>query len=80
MPGSCRDDFAALSVPVLIASGDDDMAGAPRDLAPYLSRCPELTLATLEKTGHSHFAFPSCARLFEQMHQWGRSVSSKKAE
>ena len=80
MPGSCRDYFAALTVPVLIASGDDDMAGAPRDLAPYLSGCPDLTLVTLEKTGHSHFAFPSCAQLFERMHQWGRSVSSIKAE
>jgi len=80
VPGSCREDFAALMVPVLVASGDDDMAGAPHDLAPFLNRCPDLTLVTLKKTGHSHFAFPSCFQLFERMHQWGRCVNPVKPE
>lgn len=70
MPGSVAPECARIEVPVLLGLGDRDMAGPPHAIPASFSASRDVTLLVLPDMGHTHFAFPSCTRLFERLARW----------
>ena len=74
VPGSSSPESAAITVPVLLALGDRDMAGPPHLIPANYPASPDVTLVVLPATGHAHFVFPSRLQLFERMAGWCEAI------
>lgn len=70
IPGSCAPECAQLAIPLLLAAGDRDIAGAPHELPASFSGSGDITLLVLPETGHCHFLFDSRRSLFARAAQW----------
>jgi pimeloyl-ACP methyl ester carboxylesterase len=70
IPGSCAPECARIDVPLLLAVGDRDIAGAPQQIPVSFPASPDITLLVLPETGHSHFLFSSRRQLFERVSGW----------
>lgn len=75
IPGSTEPDCARIDVPVFLAVGDRDMAGAPHSIPASFSGSREVNLLVLPETGHSHFLFASCALLCARLAHWVDGLS-----
>lgn len=78
LPGSSSDACARVEVPVFLAVGDRDMTGPAHLLPASFSGSSDLTLLVLPDTGHTHFIFPSCARLFRRLADWAESTMAEQ--
>ena len=76
IPGSARQECAQLDVPVLLAVGDSDITGPAHLIPAGFSGSNDVTLVVLPETGHTHFIFPTCARLYQRIENWARGVAS----
>ena len=72
IPGSSAPWAARLRVPVFLGIGERDITGPPHEVPASFPASPDVTLHVLAGAGHSHFAFPSCERLFERVANWAR--------
>lgn len=73
IPGAWAPEAAAIRVPLLLVFGDDDICPDPRGVPALFPGTGDITLLVLPATGHSHFVFPSRARLFERFASWALS-------
>jgi len=74
IPGSSAPWAARVRVPVFLGIGERDITGPPHEVPASFPASPDVTLHVLAGSGHSHFAFPSCERLFERVAHWARLV------
>jgi pimeloyl-ACP methyl ester carboxylesterase len=79
LPGSTSDVCAQIDVPVFLAVGDRDMTGPAHALPASFSGSADVTLLVLPETGHTHFIFPSCGRLFQRLADWAHSATVDSA-
>jgi alpha-beta hydrolase superfamily lysophospholipase len=70
VPGSLAPEAARITVPVLLALGDSDIAGPPHAIPASFPACPDLGLLVLPQTGHTHFVFASRETLFRRCAGW----------
>ena len=76
IPGSTSPDCASIEVPVFLGIGDRDICGPTHAVPASFSASHDVTLLILPQTGHSHFLFVSCARLYARLADWARRVQS----
>lgn len=74
LPGNVAPEAATVSVPVLLAHGERDMAGPPVESAAAFTASPDVRVLVLPETGHSHFLFPTRLDLFDRLADWAQSV------
>jgi pimeloyl-ACP methyl ester carboxylesterase len=70
IPGSCAAECAQITVPLLLALGDRDMAGPTHEVPASYPGSSDVTLLVLPATGHAHFLFDSRHHLFERAATW----------
>jgi pimeloyl-ACP methyl ester carboxylesterase len=75
VPGSVQPELDELRVPLFVAMGEHDLAGALDVLPGQLPACPDLTLFLLEGAGHNHNAAPNRRILWQRVARWAASVS-----
>jgi len=80
IPGSSAPWAARVRVPVFLGVGERDITGPPHEVPASFPSSPDVTLYVQPGASHSHFAFPSCERLFDRVANWseerGRSLRS----
>jgi alpha-beta hydrolase superfamily lysophospholipase len=80
IPGSSAPWAARVRVPVFLGVGERDITGPPHELPESFPASSDVTLYVQPGASHSHFAFPTCAVLFERVANWsaerGRSLRS----
>ena len=74
LPGSSAPWAARVRVPVFLGIGERDITGPPHEVPASFPASRDVTLHVLPATGHSHFAHPSCTRLFECVAEWAAAV------
>lgn len=74
LPHMIAADAAAITVPLLLAVGDNDLHGDPHRMPITYSGSKDITLLVLEDTRHNHFIFPSRSRLFERVAYWAENL------
>lgn len=74
IPGGSAPECARLEVPLLLAVGDQDIAGPPHEIPASFSKCPDVTLLVLPATGHCHFLFASRRHLFARAAHWLEAI------
>lgn len=74
LPDIIASDAAAITVPVLIGLGDNDLHGDPYRTPQAYSASPEVTLLVLPDTKHNHFVYPSRTHLFERLANWAENL------
>ena len=74
IPGSSAPECARLNVPILLAVGDQDIAGPPHEIPASFPASPDVTLLVLPATGHCHFLFASRRHLFARASDWLETV------
>jgi pimeloyl-ACP methyl ester carboxylesterase len=67
IPGSSAPWAARVRVPVFLGIGERDITGPPHEVAASFPASHDVVLHVLPGTGHSHFAFATCERLFERV-------------
>jgi len=72
IPGSSAPWAARVRVPVFLGIGARDITGPPHAVPASFPASLDVTLYVQPGAGHSHFAFPSCERLFERVAHWAR--------
>jgi pimeloyl-ACP methyl ester carboxylesterase len=72
--GNVGPELAAISVPVLIAVGDHDIAGPPHASASHLPSAPEVTSLVVPDAGHNHNVAPTRQYLWNRMATWAHSL------
>lgn len=75
LPGNVAAEAAAISVPVFLGLGENDMAGTPHAIPAAFPRSADVSLLVLPATGHNHFVFASRHGLFARMAHWLRAVA-----
>ena len=74
-PGIVAPEAAAITVPVLAAMGERDLAADPLGEARAFRSAPSFDLFVCPRMGHMH-NFASTRRLFwERIHTWGTAVA-----
>ena len=73
LPGSSAPWAARVRVPILLGIGERDITGPPHAVPASFPASPDVSLLVLPGTGHSHFAFATCERLFERVAGWASS-------
>ncbi|TAM12595.1 MAG: alpha/beta fold hydrolase [Nevskiaceae bacterium] len=68
--GNVAPEAAQIDVPVFLGVGDRDLTGPPAEIPAAFPAAPNVELEVLPETGHSHFLFPSRARLFGRLDGW----------
>ncbi|RBY84328.1 hypothetical protein DQ240_14475 [Blastococcus sp. TF02A-26] len=79
VPGSARDEIAALDVPVLLAHGDRDIGAPLAEVAPEFAHTGDLTLYRLADSGHHSVVSPNHSLLLERLVAWAGSVLARGA-
>jgi pimeloyl-ACP methyl ester carboxylesterase len=74
IPGSVDTEMAAVDVPVLLALGEHDIAGAPHLIPACFTGCNDFTLFVLPGAGHNHNVAPDRELLWERFVVWARSI------
>jgi pimeloyl-ACP methyl ester carboxylesterase len=74
LPGSSAPECAQIDIPVFLAVGDRDIAGAPHQIPASFPGSRDVTLLVLPATGHCHFLFASRRRLFARAQGWVETV------
>ena len=74
VPGSARDEIAALDVPVFLAHGDREIGAPLEEVAPEFCGTGDLTLFRLPDSGHHHVVSPNRVRLLERLLGWAAAV------
>jgi len=77
LPGSSAPWAARVRVPVFLGIGERDITGPPHEVVASFPTSRDVTLHVLPGTGHGHFAFPTCERLFERIAAWSGDVRQK---
>jgi pimeloyl-ACP methyl ester carboxylesterase len=77
IPGSCAAECARIDVPLLLALGDRDIAGAPHAIPASFPGSRDITLWVLAHTGHCHFLFDSRRQLFARAVDWCEDVLAR---
>ncbi|MFI4981113.1 MAG: alpha/beta hydrolase [Nevskiales bacterium] len=75
LPGNVAPEAAQIEVPLFLALGERDIAGAPHKVPAAFTNSRDLSLHILPETGHSHFLFPARAGLFKRLGVWARQVA-----
>ena len=80
LPGSSAPWAARVRVPVFLGIGERDITGPPHEVPASFPASPDVILHVMPRTGHSHFAFATCERLFDHVAHWApeRGRSSKR--
>lgn len=76
IPGSMKPELDRIDVPIFCAVGDRDIAGDVGGLPAQLPACRDLTLLTLEDTGHNHNHAESRLLLWRRLLGWGGSLEA----
>ncbi|HEX4852593.1 alpha/beta hydrolase [Arenimonas sp.] len=74
LPGNVAPEAEQIEVPVFLGLGTRDMAGPPHAIPAAFPKSLDVTLHLLPETGHSHFLFPTRARLYDRLAHWAHSV------
>ena len=74
LPESSAPWAARVRVPIFLGIGERDITGPPHEVVASFPACRDVTLYVLPATGHSHFAFASCERLFERIARWAAII------
>ena len=81
IPGCSAPWAARVRVPVFLGIGERDITGPPHEVPASFPASPDVTLLRPARAGHSHFAFATCAALFERIARFsasaGRSSGSR---
>ena len=75
IPGSIAPQAEAITVPILLALGDQDIAGPTHAIPASFPRCNDVSLLVLPETGHCQFIFPSRQILFQRVADWSDMIS-----
>jgi len=75
IPGSSVPWAARVRVPVFLGIGERDITGPPHEVPASFPASRDVMLHVLPGTGHSHFAFATCERLFDRVAAFARSVT-----
>ena len=73
IPGSIGPEMKNIQVPVFLGIGDRDLIESPHTVPAEFPACNDISLMVLASTGHNHFLYPNCERLFARMHGWLRA-------
>jgi pimeloyl-ACP methyl ester carboxylesterase len=76
IPGSIAAEQHAVSVPVFIGAGDQDIVPAPVVVASEYSSCGDMTLFELRGSGHNHNVAPDRELLWDRIAAWSLSLAS----
>jgi pimeloyl-ACP methyl ester carboxylesterase len=79
VPGSIKPELNQIDVPMFVAHGEHDIAGAISDLPGQLPSCQDLTLFMLAGAGHNHNMAESRIVLWNRMLRWTQSVAPRLA-
>jgi pimeloyl-ACP methyl ester carboxylesterase len=70
LPGNVAAEAAALTVPVLLAAGDRDLAGPPHDIPAAFTGSNDVRLVVVPRCGHHPFVVAGAARLYACLANW----------
>jgi pimeloyl-ACP methyl ester carboxylesterase len=73
IPGSVDAEMAAIDVPVFLALGEHDIAGAPHGIPAAFPGSKDFTLFVLPGTGHNHNVAPERELLWDRFVVWARA-------
>ena len=74
LPDMIAADAARITVPLLLAVGDNDLHTDPHQMPASYPGSKDISLLVLEDTRHNHFIFPSRSRLFERVALWAEAL------
>lgn len=74
LPDMIAADAAGITVPLLLAVGDNDLHSDPHQMPTSYPGSKDISLLVLEDTRHNHFIFPSRTRLFERVARWAEAL------
>ena len=74
IPGSSRDELAAVDVPVFIGVGELDITGAAHRIPAHLPSSRDVTLFVLEAAGHNHNVAGNREVLWDRIGRWADSA------
>jgi pimeloyl-ACP methyl ester carboxylesterase len=77
IPGSSAPEAASIDMPLLLVAGDDDLCGPAQSLSAGFPGSPDVAVLELERTGHSHFVFPSVDVLFPRIADWADRLAAR---
>lgn len=70
IPGSIGPEMRQIQLPVFLGIGDKDLIESPHTVPAEFPACNDISLMVLEQTGHNHFLYETCHRLFERLYYW----------
>ena len=74
IPGSIALRSNAITVPIFLGLGDQDIAGSPHAIPATFPNCRDISLLVLSETGHCQFIFPSRGLLFGRIAAWAGMI------
>jgi alpha-beta hydrolase superfamily lysophospholipase len=78
LPDMVAQEAAALTAPLFLAFGDNDLVADTHAAVAAYPSCPDITLVVLPQTRHNHFIYPSRTRLFERFARWADGVLARR--
>jgi pimeloyl-ACP methyl ester carboxylesterase len=70
IPNLIVEDAAAVTVPLMLVFGDNDLNMRPHKAPAAYTGCIDLSLLVLKDTKHNHFIYPSRTSMFAQVAKW----------
>jgi pimeloyl-ACP methyl ester carboxylesterase len=74
VPGNAAPELASIDVPVFLAVGSRDIAGASHEIPAQLPSSPDITLFVLDDAGHNHNVAPTREALWQRLSSWAGAV------
>jgi pimeloyl-ACP methyl ester carboxylesterase len=70
VPDLIAEDAAAITVPIMLVFGDNDLNIRAHKAPAAYTACVDLSLLVLKDTKHNHFIYPSRTAMFAQVAKW----------
>lgn len=75
IPGSFRTEAEAVTVPLFLAFGANDIGIPPHLVSRDFPGAPDVALLVLPGTGHNHFGFSTMAHLCDRLGHWATTLT-----
>jgi pimeloyl-ACP methyl ester carboxylesterase len=78
-PGVVAPEAAVISVPVLVAVGERDVAPNPRAEPSAYQRSPDVTVSICPRMAHMHNMASTREQFWQRLHSWGNGVAAARS-
>ncbi len=70
IPGASKPQLEAITVPIFVGVGDNDICWSPQQVASLAVNCPDLTLYVCPDSGHNHNVMPNRSLMWDRLARW----------